>query len=362
MIPYVILIILAFFCASTDIRRVKNRFIIVIPFLLLMFMMAAFRDELGGDYPMYKAFYSHIVPIKNYLAGEYEPYYRTKSFEVGFTVFASLVRTIDFTDGPFFFMFCIALLSITIFILSLKEYTPFVFIALLFYLYKGYFWHDFTLSRQAIAIAIFTYSIRYVKSKSYLKYLVLNIIACSFHSSALILLPLCFFLNYRFESRTILIVLGVAFLIAIFSTNIMDFAMRVATIFGLSVKMGFYIDDKQSVNPINFIEILIFVFICLFYRKEYESKEPYFNIIFNIFLFSSVLLITFSSYSIFARFKEYFVVSYIILISYIIGHIRSDNIRLGAFLLLSLYVTFGYFRYIIYFGNGVLIPYKWILW
>lgn len=362
MIPYIVLIILSFLAASTDIKHVKNRFVITIPFLSLMFLMAAFRDGIGGDYEMYRDYYSHVVPIKNYLAGEYEPFYRSKSFEEGFTVFASLVRTIDFTNGPCFFIFCIAVVSFVIFIPSLREYTPFVFIALLFYMYKAYFWHDFTLSRQTIATALFTFSLRYVKSKSYIKYMILNVIAVSFHSSAIILLPLCFFLNHKFQIRTILIILLAAIAITILSNNIMSLGIKIASFFGLGQRLSTYAMNEETLNPINFIEIFIIMFFCLFYRNEYEKKEPYFNIIFNIFLISSFLLISLSSYGIFTRFKEYFVVSYIILVSYIIGHIESNTIRLGAFLLMSIYVALGYFRYIIIFSNGNLIPYKWIIW
>lgn len=362
MIPYVILILLAILCAATDVVPVKNRFVITVPFIVLMFMMAAFRDHIGGDYEMYESFYVRIVGIGDYFRGLYHPFYRTKSFEEGFVVFSSLVRSIDFTHGPYFFTFVIAVVTFSIFIPSLKEYTPYVYIAILFYMYKAYFWHDFTLARQALSIAFFTFSIRYVLRKEYWKYILLNLVAFSMHYSAIILLPLCFFLNHKFSIRTILIIMLVAVSLSIVGKSLFSLCIHLADVIGIGNRFANYVMDKGTINPLNFIEIFIILVCALFYRNYYEEKEPYFNIFLNLFIISSFLIIAFSSFEIFARFKEFFVIAYMILISYMIGHVESTRNRWLLLGFLSIYVMLGYFRYIITFGNGNLIPYKWILW
>lgn len=362
MLPYIILILLALLCAATDIVPVKNRIVVVCPFILLMFMLAAFRDQIGGDYEMYKLFYSKVVGIGDYLRGMYEPHYRSKSFEGGFVVLSSLIRSIDFTNGPCFFTFMIAVISFSIFLPSLKEYTPYVFIAILFYMYKAYFWHDFTLARQAVAIAIFTFSIRYILRREYWKYIALNLIALSLHHSAVILLPLCFFANHRFSIKTILIIMLVAILMSFLGRPLFDFCMRFADLFGMANRLASYSMNKATINPLNFIEIFIIMFCTLFYRTYYEEKEPYFNIFFNLFFVSSFIIIAFSSFEIFSRFKEYFVVAYMVLVSYMVGHVESNRNRWLIFAFLSIYVVLGYFRYIIIFGNGNLIPYRCVLW
>lgn len=362
MFPYVILILLAILCAVTDVVPVKNRFVITVPFIVLMFMMAAFRDHIGGDYEMYESFYVRIVGIGDYFRGLYHPFYRTKSFEEGFVVFSSLVRSIDFTHGPYFFTFVIAVVTFSIFIPSLKEYTPYVYIAILFYMYKAYFWHDFTLARQALSIAFFTFSIRYVLRKEYWKYILLNLVAFSMHYSAIILLPLCFFLNHKFSIRTILIIMLVAVLLSIVGQHLFNFCIHLADIAGMGNRFTNYVMEKGTINPLNFIEIFIILVCALFYRSYYEEKEPYFNIFLNLFIISSFLIIAFSSFEIFARFKEFFVIAYMILISYMIGHVESTRNRWLLLGFLSIYVMLGYFRYIIIFSDGNLMPYKWILW
>lgn len=363
MFPYVILILLAILCAATDVVPVKNRFVVTVPFIVLMFMMAAFRDHLGGsDYEMYELYYMKVVGIGDYLRGLYEPFYRVKSFEEGFVIFSSAVRSIDFTHGPYLFMFVIALITFSIFLPSLREYTPYMYIAILFYMYKAYFWHDFTLSRQTISIALFTFSIRYVKRRQYWKYIVLNLIGVSMHHSAIILLPLCFFLNHKLSIRTIIITMSVAVFLSVMGGYLLKLCMSLCEAVGLSDRLAFYAIDKGTINPLNFIEIFVILFCALFYRNYYEEKEPYFNIFLNLFIISSFLIIAFSSFEIFARFKEYFVVAYMVLISYMIGHVQSNRNRWLIFAFLSIYVMMGYFRYIYVFDAGALVPYKWILW
>lgn len=360
MLPYIVLILLALLCASTDVNPVKNRIVVTLPFILVMFILVAFRDHMGGyDYEMYESYYAKIVNLVDYFKGKYEPFYRSKTFEEGFVVISSIIRSIDFTEGPYFFFFTMALIAFSFLIPSLKEYTPYIYIALLFYLYKGYIWHNFTLTRQSLAIAIFVFSIRFILSKEYWKYIIINLLAFSIHHTAIILLPLCFFVNKKLTIKTIFILFLIAILFGLSGHFAQDLCIKFASLFGMGNRFSYYISGTATINPLNFIEIIVIMFISLFYRNYYEKKEPYFNIFLNLFIISSLILIAFSSFDVFARFKEYFVISYMILISYMVGHIESNKIRWVVFAFLSVYIMIGYFRYIIFFEE---IPYKCILW
>lgn len=363
MIPYIVLIVLAFLCALTDVVKTKNKIIVLLPFFLYAFGIVAFRDHLGGsDYYMYESFYSRIVPIKDYLNGLYEPFFKAKSFEEGFVILSSIIKTIDFTDGPFFLMFIVALLNFCIFFPSIREYTPFVMIAIFFFMYKAFFWHEFTLLRQSIAISLFTYSIRFIKSGDHIKYIIINLLGMSFHTSAIILLPLSFILNKQISIRTILILVGVSFLVSLLSPFLWKLCVHIASFFGFSQRLLEYDMNMKIINPLNFLEIISILALSLFFRQYYTQKEPYFNIFLNMFLFSSVLVIALSSFEIFTRLKEYFVISYMVLISYFVGHAANSRSKMAAFCICSLYVFMGYIRYLFTFDAGGLIPYKWILW
>ena len=155
--------------------------------------------------------------------------------------------------------------------------------------------------------------------------------------------------------------MSVAVFLSVIGTHLFSLCMSLAETVGLSDRLAFY-TSKGTINPLNFIEIFVILFCALFYRNYYEEKEPYFNIFLNLFIVSSFLVIAFSSFEVFARFKEYFVVAYMVLISYMIGHVQKNRNRWLIFAFLSIYVLMGYFRYIYVFDAGALVPYKWILW
>lgn len=361
MVPYLLLFILAFACAATDVYPMKNKWVLVVPFIAVMFVMVAFRDGLGGtDYTMYKYFYSKVVSLPEYLQGHYVPHYRTKTFEVGFVTFSSIIRIFDTSKTPYVYMFSIAVINVVLLFSSVRKYTPYIFLALLFYMYKAYFWHEFTLLRQSIAIGLFMYSIQYIKSRDPLKYFAINLLGMSMHASAIILLPLYFFVGKRYDDFKIFMIVAIAFLLNVLGPNIFYLGVRLASFVGMANRFSTYFIAK-SINPLNFLEILFVLFVALNRRKFYEEKEPYFNIFLNLFVISSFLIIAFSSFEIFARFKEYFVVAYMILFSYFIGHIKDTRTKTAAFMLFTAYCFAGYIRYLYTFHGGSLLPYKWIL-
>lgn len=362
MFFYLLLFVLAFICAGSELSPFKNRWVLAVPFVALMFAMVAFRDGLGGsDYTMYTYFYSKVVALPDFLHGEYVPHYRTKSFEVGFVTLASIVRWFDSSKTPYVFMFVVAVIDIVLLFVSTKKYTKFLYVAMLFYLYKAYFWHDFTLLRQSIAIGLFMYSIQYIKSREMVKYMALNLLGMTLHASAVVLLPLYFVVNKRWNDLSIVLIIAVAFLLNALGPYLFYFATYLASLVGMADRFDTYF-NARTINPLNFLEIMLILFVAMYgrVRLAYAKKEPYFDIFLNIFVVSSFLIIAFSSFEIFARFKEYFVVSYMVLCSYFIGHIENKRSQMAAFLLYATYCFLGYVRYLYTFDAGGLIPYKWL--
>lgn len=361
MVPYLLLFILAFACAATDVYPMKNKWVLVVPFIAVMFVLVAFRDGLGGtDYTMYKYFYSKIVSLPDFIAGHYEPHYRTKSFEIGFVTLSSIIRSFDSSKTPYVFMFVLASINIFFVFFTTRKYTPYLFIAILFYLYKAYFWHEFTLLRQSISIGLFMYSLQFVKSKEPVKYMICNLLGMSMHASAIVLLPLYFVLNQKWNDKRIIIIMLVAILLNILGPYMFQVATKLAALVGMADRFDTYFTFR-SINPLNFLEIVFVLFFAMYGRLQYEKEEPYFGIFLNLFVISSFLILAFSSFEIFARFKEYFVIAYMVLFSYFIGHIKDTRTRTVVFLLFGVYCFAGYLRYIYTFDAGGLLPYKWIL-
>lgn len=72
-----------------------------------------------------------------------------------------------------------------------------VYLAVLMYLAQGLFIFELTGFRQAIAISLCLYSIEFVKKRNILGFLITIAFACSFHTTAIVFLPIYFIANFR---------------------------------------------------------------------------------------------------------------------------------------------------------------------
>lgn len=72
-----------------------------------------------------------------------------------------------------------------------------VYLAVLMYLAQGLFIFELTGFRQAIAISLCLYSIEFVKKRNLLGFLITIALACSFHTTAIVFLPIYFIANFR---------------------------------------------------------------------------------------------------------------------------------------------------------------------
>ncbi len=122
-------------------------------------------------------------------------YFTFSRIENGYLLLNSLVKL--FTDHTSFIFIVVALIINVLILKSIKTYTPYALTAILIYFVGFYLNLNFGLLRQGIAIGIFFYSLKYINSKEPFKYFILNIIACSFHISAIIVLPFYFILKIR---------------------------------------------------------------------------------------------------------------------------------------------------------------------
>lgn len=72
-----------------------------------------------------------------------------------------------------------------------------VYLAVLMYLTQGLFIFELTGFRQAIAISLCLYSIEFVKKRNIFGFLITVALACSFHTTAIVFLPIYFIANFR---------------------------------------------------------------------------------------------------------------------------------------------------------------------
>lgn len=237
---------------------------------LVPFLVMALRYGIGQDY-----FYTYVPifeAVKN--VGTYQ------GVEVGYILLNQLVLL--FTDDYAF-----------IFILTSFLYYIFIYKAILdnskditlsvFILFGScFFFYAMNVTRQSIVIAIFMFSIKYIKERKLVKYMILILLASLIHKIALIFIPIYFIGRFKLDLKkiiilSIIVIIGATF-ISLFITRILD-----------GTKYENYINGIYSVNkntsmisPIINSTTLI---LCLYYKKKDKKKgieDDELNILTNI--------------------------------------------------------------------------------
>jgi transmembrane protein EpsG len=182
-------------------KKTKYSFIPPLIIFIILFSICIFRNfTVGTDYNYYLDMFNTIG--KNAISSpkvqllllkkEYGWYYMNKFFYV---------------HGTFFlYIFCFYFIMYFLVFKAVLQKSSMPLLSLLLYFFCGYFFVSLNVMRQALVFSFFLYSIRYIESKKFWKYLTILAVISLFHISGLFLIPLYFIKNFVW-SKTFLIIL-----------------------------------------------------------------------------------------------------------------------------------------------------------
>lgn len=338
---YVLLqiIILYFLLIQTD----KNVKLVNVIIISLLVVFSGLRYGIGVD------FHSYVDHFRTIING-YD-----SSLEFGLVFIGNLVGLVGGTPQLVFLISSI----ITIFLFSsfIKNHSYNYLLSWVVFISFGTFYlASFNLVKQYIAISIFAYSIKFIKEANFYKYVATIIAASLFHVSAVLLVPM-YFLNKKLK------IYHYAFILITFYFLINSLEIIISF-----TKYSIYLDEKWA-NSMNnnrnmvmtYIFIMLNVVVILTYKFIDNIKYSH---IFANMAFISLLLITASLFvdylpnMFFYRMNNYFMISYIVIVTFYIKKMNhSLRVISTLTLLLSMYAYF--FLTLIYKGKEyLLIPYK----
>jgi hypothetical protein len=336
--------------------------------LLFLCIISGTRYNLGGsDYALYCDVYNQIPDIKTFIIdySDIDIKYQTYGWEKGFLFFNSLSKSLGLTFYGFTF------LNSFIFYLcmycGLKRYISNFNFLLLLFLYKLFFYETFIAMRQSLTIAIFFCSIKYLRERQCLKYYMLSILAVSIHRGAFIMFFLYFIGNLHLTKRRMLL-LNVIFIptIAISFMNIpflnsLDFLLSYANdeTFVSKATMLLNNDDLIGIDLFHSLEYFLVMFLVYAnYNKVLVTDDM--KLVAKFFLCLLPIFTIFRGYGILTREKDYFVIFYAIIL-YSIYEKSKIYSKVYVIFFTVLLCAWGYFRFILLFDNGGMLPYKsWI--
>lgn len=300
-----------------------EKILLIMPVFLLSIYTGT-RVNVGGyDYHVYKYFYEL-------------PYYQNP---YGYEYFFILLRDFSKFIGlnfNFFLLFLSFVFNFVIYKLFIS-YSNYPTLSFLIYLSTFYYWHNFTIIRNFIAILIFWISLKYIIERNFIIYALLITLACFFHKTAIILYPFYYLLNYRFTKKS----LSLLFILSLILNPLSFIIFKLNISFlGLSERLNRYSHIIEHGNLYEFSELLILVIISLLYLKNSNLKE---NTILNLNIFAFFIFIAFYRFAIVLRVLDYFRLGVFITIPFIISNIANRYLKYLSFIIVCSYLVFKYY-------------------
>lgn len=271
---YLLIIIVIFYCIlNYDLRgNIKNRekwFIFILFYLILV---SGLSYRMGGDGIVYVWEYPMYTTNDGIT---WDALTRYPSRQPGWVLLVKMCKLI--TSDFWFFKLIHAIILNTLFLLGIKRLTNYVFTGILFYFVIIYFDLNFQLLRQSLAMGIFIYSLRFFKTKSWLKYFFWISIAISIHESALICLLLPIIRFIKINKWSMMAFSFVSVLILVFSESIIVSILSFYIPIGLQDKVVTYANEIEIGNRfnsyLNFLLSVIIPFLIVFMKRNDKEDE-----------------------------------------------------------------------------------------
>lgn len=312
--------------------------------LIVAILFAGFRDMIGGyDIYVYSEVYEASI----------EEIFLYSTFENGFKYFFVALKQIS--DKREFMIFMISLIMTVMHYFVLKRHSTNFFLSLFIFFCKFYLM-SFVYLRQGIAMGIVWLSIPFILNRKFVPFLFTTVLAFLFHKSSIVFFPLYFLANFNFKKNHYLIfpILALVFSVSPLSSNVMSLIGE-----ELDSRYSHYTDQSTTFNVFYLLESIILTYFLV--KNQRELKKYKFGLFLNNALFVYILInmiaITNATY---VRFIWYYLIFVALAIPiYISISKKSSNENSKIFKpLVTLYFSALFFRLLIIWDNGDLMPYK----
>ena len=240
-------------CAVTR-QQLVNR-ICLCGIFLMLFSVSALRYQVGNDYSRYEEYffdiwYGYVVPTEH-----------------GFNV---TVKILEILFGKERYLLIFAFFSFVTVYFTLKALyllgKNFVFSTFLFLAF-GYYYQSLNTVRYYFSVALAMYAVTYLFRRQYAKFILIVLIAATFHKSVLLVIPIYLLANCRWKLWQILLLTASAISAFIFK----DVCLKMVLYLYPTYRNTIYLEG--GVSYINIVRCLLIALLCLYLRKENWTKE-----------------------------------------------------------------------------------------
>lgn len=314
-VPYLALVLFYIALSFIEYKCVlssKGKFNIRILCVVSCLFFWGFRGFIGWDWTNYYKLFKDTPAVFDDAFGSF---FKAAFIEKGYVVYVGVVKQIY--NNYHFFIFVSTFVDVYILHLFLKRYSFNYAFGFLAFVIMGGFYMETDLLRNAKSIACFLLSLRFLSERKLLPYILINLIGMQFHLSAILYLPLYFFLHKklpRFVFLFLFIIGNVIFLLKIsyLKSSAIFLASLVGGKFPYLVRLYFESSNASAYGfSIGYIErFLMGMLVVIFYEKIIQLSK--YSIIFlNAFILYITLFLFCGEVGVVAgRLAELFIFSY----------------------------------------------------
>lgn len=300
----------------------------------IIYLFTALRYNYGTDYSQYQFIFESVASYSSIFS------INSVNFE---TEKAWLIVCYFFKPIGFFGMiFVLSAFICYTYYAMIKKYVDvkYYWLAVLLYVFTiDIMLIQFSALRQAIAIALFLTSIRYlVEKRSPVKYLILNVLAGSIHSSAYFMLIFVAFAFVKdWNSNKVGYIISAVFFVLLFAGKfLLNFLPVISTIFAGDRYSGIFDSDVDSTTTLIGGAFWSLLFIIVIYYSRSQSEDfKYLFLFYSLFFMSYILtnLIWIGD-----RMGYYFAPFSIIIIPKLLENVKFKVVKLSILMLFLLLV------------------------
>ncbi|MVB10862.1 EpsG family protein [Caprobacter fermentans] len=301
----------------------RNTIVFLVLSSLAMTAVAFLRaDTVGIDYKQYETYFYQVHDGGwKFLISSANGY----RIEPGYSLLNYVVSL--FTRDVHIFMLVVAVVVVTLTAVLLYRVSPIPWIGMFVFVSFGFYGNSLSFLRQCIAISIFLFSIEFIKKRQFVPYLLIVLLAVTFHKSIIVMIPFYFIARLPVNWKFLLSYSGIAALITGLSWPIFNLITKYvykvyATQQGLYYMMGR--DWQTAAIPVITAAVILILTRFILRRDERNS------VLINLSFFSALLYLMTLQHFLYQRFGMMFLTTVILTIPELFASIGVQSVEAEA--------------------------------
>ncbi len=298
----------------------------------ILILVAGLRNNIGDTY-----LYMHSYRVDDFSWASV-----LQKDDIGFNIFQMLLKLI--TNDPQLMILLTALATNVLIVIVFYQYSRMIELSLYAYITTGAFIVSMNGIRQFLAAAIIFAATKALLEGKWKIYFAVVIFASLFHQSALIMLPIYFLVRRKAWTLMSTLMLGMAILVVVGFNYFSSALFAVIENTQYSEYQGF---SEGGANILRVVVYVIPLIIAYLGKEKLRSIFPESDIIVNLSLVGTVIMIISTQNWIFARLGIYFTLYQLLLLGWIVKLFREKDRKVAYIAFLSFYFLYFFYENVI---------------